>query len=403
MKVSKLKPAVFLSVLVLIFATTSAGISQAQSRNVCSQVQVTCGPLYIAYLGQNLSLKLFVCEFFDCQTGNWHIRTIDDSGYFQFRSDILVGLDNFPLIAYVVFDDGGGNATSTSKIVVAHCGDRLCLPNLITKNEVVVQNYESIGSLSLDINTFGLPTISYHDNLLEDLKVVLCTSRDCSSHNSPVVVDSAGDVGNGNKLISWETRDLMPIIAYLDSDELKFVHCLSSDCGTFDVLRVIDSPGNTSSISIALNPQTLEPVLVYDDTFNKTVKFVHCRGFNCSSNYPSVILDSYIDSATYPSITFGVDNNPMISYGLPNGELKVIHCTNPYCTTFDPPKILDSKGARNSITIAKDNMPVVSYFYPPTADLKFIHCTRIDCSNYSPITLDSQGNTGNYNSIAGGL
>lgn len=389
--------AVLLPVLFLLAVFALAIDSYAQSNDLCSK-KTPCGNVYITYLGDNLSLRLLICNIFDCRPGSFRKINLNESGQFDRYSDIKLDSLGVPSIAYVLNEDT--STTTVSKINFIKCGDRLCKPNLLQENEVIIQDNLGIGDISLDINSLGFPIISYHDESLEDLKIVSCLDTNCDDVGSVISVDSQGDSGNGNKIISHGTRDGMPIVVYLESDDLKFIHCSSLDCSSFDSPVILDAPGNTSSLSIDLDPQNILPSIVYDDTFDKSLKFIKCLDYRCLNSSSPIILDNHGDFASYPSLTFGIDRNPIISYGLLNGELKVIHCNDPYCQNFNSPVTLDLRGGRNSINIAKNNMPIISYFYPPTSDLRFINCTSFDCSTfYPPITLDSSGSAGNYNSM----
>ncbi|MDH3610833.1 MAG: hypothetical protein OEM79_03625 [Nitrosopumilus sp.] len=55
----------------------------------------------------------------------------------------------------------------------------------------------------------------------------------------------------------------------------------------------------------------------------------------------------------------------------------------------------------SSIALAKDDIPVVSYFDDVNEDLKFVRCGSTDCSSGNSIqTIDSTGDVGRYTSIA---
>ena len=120
----------------------------------------------------------------------------------------------------------------------------------------------------------------------------------------------------------------------------------------------------------------------------------------------ATLLDSIGNTGQYSSIALGTDGNPIISFrssvnGV--GSLKVIKCSNPSCSTFISPVILDSGnvGSFSSIAIGSDDNPIISYYDGSNNGLKVVKCSNPSCSAYeTPVTLDSAGNVGFYTSIA---
>jgi len=127
---------------------------------------------------------------------------------------------------------------------------------------------------------------------------------------------------------------------------------------------------------------------------------VRCADFTCSSRFAESTLDSTGLVGRFSSLAIGTDGLPVISYAdETNGALKFVHCTNVFCSFFDPPLTLDtSQGDHTSIAIGTDGFPVISYGQNP---LKFVHCTSVDCLFFdTPLTLDNKNNVGAFTSIA---
>ena len=174
--------------------------------------------------------------------------------------------------------------------------------------------------------------ISYFDNTNFDLKVVHCTNTSCLSFDTPTTVDSTGVVGVDTSITIG--IDGFPVISYRDlaNNDLKVAHCTNTSCSTFDTPTTVDSTGAV--------------------------------GFDTS-------------------ITIGTDGLPVISYrDSDNDDLKVVHCTNTSCSTFDTPTTVDSVGGQNSsITIGTDGLPVISYHDTTNTALKVAKCTNPYCLN----------------------
>jgi len=96
-------------------------------------------------------------------------------------------------------------------------------------------------------------------------------------------------------------------------------------------------------------------------------------------------VDSTGNVGQYTSITIGTDGLPVISYyDATNDDLKVVHCTNTSCSTFDTPTTVDSAGffgQYTSITIGTDGLPVISYWANTDSKLKVAKCTNPICQN----------------------
>jgi len=258
---------------------------------------------------------------------------------------------------------------------------------------------------SITIGTDGLPVVSYYNSTGGDLKVAHCTNTSCSTFDTPITVDSSSDVGEYTSITIG--TDGFPIISYYNSTggDLKVAHCTNTSCSTFDTPITVDSfsdVGRYTSITIGTDGF---PIISYYDVSSQDLRIAHCTNVSCtSSNAPSLAVDSTDDVGQYTSIAIGTDGLPVISYyDVTNTALKVVHCTNADCQSFDTPVTVDnsaSVGQHTSITIGTDSLPVVSYYDElPNRDLKVAHCTNISCSTSTTTTVDSIGDVGDWTSI----
>ena len=65
----------------------------------------------------------------------------------------------------------------------------------------------------------------------------------------------------------------------------------------------------------------------------------HCGNATCNAGNTLTTVDSAGSVGTFTSITIGADGLPVISYSdATNGDLKVAHCSNRYCTPYHRPR-----------------------------------------------------------------
>ena len=279
-------------------------------------------------------------------------------------------------------------------------------------SDTIITTVDSAGDVgfhtSITIGVDGNPVISYTDFTNTVLKLVHCTNASCITHDTPVTLDSAGNVGFYTSITIGV--DGNPVISYADGDpnfDLKLVHCTNPSCSTHDTPVTLDSAGNVgfyTSITIGVDGN---PVISYTEfSPNFDLKLVHCTNASCSTHDTPVTLDSAVDVGLYTSITIGVDGNPVISYSefSPNFDLKLVHCTNPSCSTHDTPVTLDSAGdigLDTSITIGADGLPVISYRDLGINRVIVAKCNDQSCVSSPVITIvGSAGSGGHYTSIA---
>ena len=147
-------------------------------------------------------------------------------------------------------------------------------------------------------------------------------------------VDSAGDVGFHTSITIGV--DGNPVISYADGDpnfDLKLVHCTNPSCSTHDTPVTLDSAGDVGlDTSITIGADGL-PVISYGDLGFNRVIVAKCNDQSCVSSPVITIVGSAGSGGDYTSIAIGADGLPVISYqdGNPNFDLKITKCSNPYC------------------------------------------------------------------------
>jgi len=319
------------------------------------------------------ALKVVHCGNASCSSGNT-LTTVDNAADVGFSSSITIGTNGFPVISY--------RDTTNTSLKVARCLNAICFLPLIT----TVDNAADVGRFtSITIGTDGFPVISYQDSTNDDLKVAHCENVSCTSGSPTItIVDNVLNTGTGTSIAIG--TDGLPVISYLDgvSSNLKVAHCGDASCFSGNTLTTVDNAaavGFTSSITIGTDGL---PVISYQDSTNGDLKVAHCENVSCSSGSPTItIVDNAVNVGSESSITIGTDGFPVISYrdGQSN-DLKVAHCTNTSCSTFDIPITVDFAVDLNddtSIAIGTDGLPVISYFDDGGVDLKVAKCTNPYC------------------------
>jgi hypothetical protein len=259
---------------------------------------------------------------------------------------------------------------------------------------------------SIEIGTDGNPIVSYEDLSNLNLKIADCADPSCSAATL-TVVDGPGIVGEFTSLAIG--ADDLPVISYSDgsNDDLKVAHCGNEACTTDVSITTLDGAGDVGRFtSIAIGTDNL-PVISYHDSSNVSLKVAHCVNQQCSLVDPPTTVDAAGFVGAYGSIVIGDDGLPVISYTrLTDFHLKVAHCTNAACSSFDPATTVDAGGVREftAIALGNDGLPVISYFDRTNGDLKVAHCGNITCTaGNSLVTVDAEGEVGRYTSIAIGV
>jgi len=189
--------------------------------------------------------------------------------------------------------------------------------------------------------------------------------------------------------------DGFPFVSFNQIANVKLVHCTSSDCSSADP-PVILGPITSLPYSLAIGTDGF-PVVAYTD--GTDVKFIHCTDVSCNTFDAPVTLES-TNNANYPSIAIGGDGFPVVLYeglttffpnpGITLARYSIVHCTNPTCSSFEAPVLgaymINGKGL--ALAIGDDGFPSITYMDVVTVPQTFnvAHCGTANCSSYLGVT-----------------
>jgi hypothetical protein len=307
------------------------------------------------------------------------LTTIDSAGQVGTHTSIRIGVDGLPVITYTDVTNGA--------LKIVHCSDTACttFATPVTLDPSPA-NATALAYTDVAIGSDGFPIAAFLDGTAIDLKVVHCTAVDCSTADSPLTLDSAGNVGYD---VSVEIgSDGFPIVQYADLtlNEVRIVHCTTVNCSAHDASHILASVApSTSEMTIGADGF---PIVAYHLALTQDLLIVHCTNTACSTNDAPRTLDSTGTVGQEPAIAIGVDGFPIVSeYDSGAGDLKVVHCTTVSCSTNDTARSLDGTdfvGTDGAITIGADGRPIVSFRDNTANTLRVVRCGDIACATNDP-------------------
>jgi hypothetical protein len=364
-----------------------AAVLDASNSQYTSVTIGTDGMPIISYQGSsggNGNLSVVHCTAVDCSTHAAPI-VLDSTAGAGIYTSITIASDGFPIVSYT-----GINGLNSSLNVV-HCTAVDCSAHaapFLLDGTATAGLYTSI-----IIGTDGMPLISYRgiSGGLTNLSSVHCTAADCSTHAAPVVLDSASGAGAYTSVIIG--TDGMPVVGYQGmsgSSNLSVVHCTAVDCSTHGSPVVLDSTATSglyTSLTIGSDGLAVISYMGISSGFGN-LSVAHCTAVDCSTHPAPAVVDSTPNAGSFTSLTIGTDGLPIIVYQGVSGGLpvfSVVHCTAADCSTHAVPTVLDGtshSGVYNAVTIGRDGLPLISHrgVNGVSFNLSTLHCANIWCA-----------------------
>ncbi len=209
-----------------------------------------------------------------------------------------------------------------------------------------------------------------------------------------------------------------PVVSYYDgapNEDLKVLHCNDPNCSGGD--ESITSPDTGGDVgqytSLALDAAG-NPVVSYRDVTNGDLKLLHCNDPYCSGGDESITspdtgggVGLFSDVGYFTSLELDAAGNPVVTYFHgSDGDLRVLHCDDPNCSgdgeSVTVPDTLGNVGYHTSLELDAAGNPVASYRHGGEGDLRVLHCNDPDCSggDESVTSPDTEGFVGYTSSLA---
>jgi len=350
--------------------TSSNGVQSSIKLNAAGQ------PIIAYFDFTHKSLKMLTCGNANCTSGNT-ITTVDASGDVGRYPSMAISNGN-PLVSYLDLLNGN--------LKILHCGNAKCTAGNTTISIAGVGGVTGYFS-SLMLDNTNLPVVSFYNLTNHDLNIVRCGNAACTSNNSLVVPDIAGQVGLYTSLRLDANNN--PIVSYYDATngDLKVLHCGSSTCNPNSTV-VADNAANVGQYSSLKLDSTGKPVVSYWDETNGHLKLLHCGNANCTAGNSITSPNTTGNTGWDTSLQLDAIGNPVVShYSHTDSNMKIIHCNNANCTginMIETPDILSER--QTSLALDAIGNPVIASSGQADQGLRIVHCGDAMCGANNTIT-----------------
>lgn len=324
------------------------------------------------------TLKVAKCVNAAC-TGASLVSVVDDPvNIVGTHTSIAVASDGLPVISY--------RDVSANALKVAKCANAACTGSATISTVDDPTNFVGFDS-NIAIGSDGLPVIAYRDTTARTVKVAKCSNAACTGAATITIVDDpANNVGTSASMAIG--ADGLPVISYRDdtAQSLKVAKCANPACTGSATITTVDDPANNvgAFTSIAIGTDQL-PAISYRDTTDGAFRVAKCSDAACAAAATiTVIVDLSNDYGFGTALAIGVDGLPAIAYlDSSNRSLKVAKCVNARCTGLttisgidDPANTVSSN---MDMVIGSDGLPLIAYYDSTAGALKVAKCGTRSC------------------------
>jgi hypothetical protein len=172
-----------------------------------------------------------------------------------------------------------------------------------------------------------------------------------------------------------------------------------------NIITTVDTTGQHTSLVLDDNDN---PVVAYYDQAVGDLRILHCGNPTCTSGNSIKLPDTGGNVGQHTSVVLDADGNPVVSYfDFTNFTLKLMHCNDPNCdpavngieSIISPDAEFGNEGEDTSLKLDGSGHPVVSH-YGYGATLKLLHCNDPNCEAADEsITHPDSGNVLGYTSL----
>jgi cysteine-rich repeat protein len=320
---------------------------------------------------------------------------------------LAIGTDGLPVISY--------RDESQSDLKVAHCTDLSCGTATIS---TVDSGPGAVGGQSdLIIGSDGLPLIAYRKTACVspfcvdgDLKVAHCNDRSCTSAQvTTLIAESDTEAvlsrgvalaigSNGRATIAYATS---PASFFEGSTySLRTLHCLNAACSIGSLPWIITSSSNAVDSFTAATVTGGQTLVAYGQLLNVGPAASDFRVARCSS--PTCAGGTVVNPDTVPwdaarhAVTLAADGLALIARSSESGHLRMAHCTDQQCSSTIATTVDNSGrvGGGVELQLGHDGLGVIAFQQPATNTLWIGHCNDPSCTSISTRVVEGVGEVG---------
>lgn len=283
---------------------------------------------------------------------------------------------------------------------------------------------QKLTAIPTALSAITVPDESISTNQIDPTSVQRRVSDACSSGFTIRAINQDGSVvcepDSDTTYSEGFGIDLSGNVISVDDSEIQ--ERVTGTCSEGSAIRIITPSGtvacepdtNTtylagegltlSSNTFAVDPNHVQLRIVGTCDAGEVMTGVNADGsVNCEQLGPVLPFtldghDAGLDVGARPSIAIRGDGIPVIAYrDRTNESLKVFICGNEICSAGTPKTLDDSAtaniGAWNAIAIGLDGFPVIAYTSSTPNELRVYKCTDVDCNSGGAVPIDTVGAT----------